>query len=258
MTAMARRDLVALALGASALLGVGAGAARAQGGPPLVTDDAETLRGGEWEINLAAIGAFARGRREFAAPNADINYGWGKCVQLKLDLPWTFVHEPGERPKSGLGAANVGIKWRFLGSACDSERRAGVAMSVFPQVEWSWLQSSVSRGITEPGKQFLLPLEASTEIGDYKVAFEVGRNFVEHRADEWVAGTAVARACGWIECAVEIRARAFPHDTQVLANLGVRWKIDSLELMLGGGREWGRRTDDQLRGLVYVGVKLQR
>ena len=38
-----------------AILMVAVGAARAQGGPPLVTDDPDTPGDGHWEINLAAI-----------------------------------------------------------------------------------------------------------------------------------------------------------------------------------------------------------
>jgi len=42
--------------------------ARAQGGPPMVTDDPDTPGDGHWEINLAAIGAHTPGRFDLAAP----------------------------------------------------------------------------------------------------------------------------------------------------------------------------------------------
>src|SRR2546425_12967779 len=86
----------------------------AQGGPPLVTDDPETPGNGHWEINLAATGAHTSGQWDIAAPDVDINYGWGEHVQLKLDVPWLFVHETDQPWKSGLGAPDLGVKWRFV------------------------------------------------------------------------------------------------------------------------------------------------
>jgi hypothetical protein len=52
----------------------------AQGGPPLVTDDPHTPGAGKWEINHAVIGQHTPGQWEIAAPDLDINYGWGKNV----------------------------------------------------------------------------------------------------------------------------------------------------------------------------------
>src|SRR6266446_5335818 len=114
MITMMRIAMIA-AYGAVALaVLVASEAAFAQGGPPLVTDDPETPVDGHWEINLATIGSHTSGRWAIAAPDADINYGWGEHVQLKLDIPWLFVHEAGQPWKSGLGAPDVGVKWRFI------------------------------------------------------------------------------------------------------------------------------------------------
>jgi hypothetical protein len=74
----------------------------AQGGAPLETDDPETPGDGHWEINLATIGHHTPGRWEIQAPDADINYGWGADVQLKLAIPWVFVNESGLPAAGGL------------------------------------------------------------------------------------------------------------------------------------------------------------
>ncbi len=143
-----------LAAAAVVLVAGGIGTARAQGGPPMVTDDPETPGDGKWEINLAGLGSRTRaGRWEVSVPDADINYGWGDRIQLKLDVPWTFVRESGERWKSGLGAGNVGVKWRFLDGG-----DGGLSMSTYPQYLSGWLQSSKKRGITSDEKEFFLPL----------------------------------------------------------------------------------------------------
>src|SRR5215831_17745582 len=71
----------------------------AQGGPPMVTDDPGTPGDGHWEINLGAIGTRTPGHWEIAAPDADINYGWGVRVQLKVDVPWLTTRDDGQHWK---------------------------------------------------------------------------------------------------------------------------------------------------------------
>jgi hypothetical protein len=236
-----------------ALLVFASEAAFAQGGPPLVTDDPETPGNGHWEINLATIASHTSGRWEIAAPDADINYGWGEHVQLKLDVPWNFVHETDQRWKSGLGAANVGVKWRFV----DIED-SGFSMSTYPQFSWNWLSSSARRGISTPGRQFFLPIEAATVAGEYALDAEVGRNFVQRGPNQWAAGFVVAHSCGAnVECLGEVRETWVPHNSQTLLNVGVHWKLnESLVLLASAGREFGARTDDQQRLLLYFGFQL--
>src|SRR5256885_3967950 len=88
--------------------------AMAQGGPPMATDDPQTPGNGKWEINLGALGTRTPTRKELNVPDADINYGLGERIQLKVDVPWSFAKESGEGWKSGLGTESVGVKWRFV------------------------------------------------------------------------------------------------------------------------------------------------
>jgi hypothetical protein len=227
--------------------------ALAQGGPPLVTDDPETPGNGRWEINLAAIGAHTPGRWEVAAPDADINYGWGDRVQLKVDIPWVFARESGQAWKAGLGSGDFGVKWRFI-----DQDESGFSMSTYPQLTRNLLPSSTRRGITAPDKELLLPVEVATEVGGFGLDAEVGRNFVEHEPDQWVAGVIVAHSCAEnVECLAELHETSAPHDRQTLVNLGVHWKLsDSLILLAAAGREFGSRTDSQRSSLVYLGLQL--
>jgi hypothetical protein len=230
-------------------------AVSAQGGPPLVTDDPETPGNGRWEINLATIASHTSGRWEIAAPDVDINYGWGEHVQLKLDVPWNFVHETDQRWKSGLGAANVGVKWRFV----DIED-SGFSMSTYPQLSWNWLSSSARRGISPSGRQFFLPIEDATVAGEYTLDAEVGRNFVQQGSSQWAAGFVVAHSCGEnVECLGEVHETSAAHNSQTLLNVGVHWKLnESLVLLASAGREFGAHTEDQQRLLLYFGFQLLR
>ena len=199
--------------------------------------------------------AHTPGRWEIAAPDADINYGWGDRIQLKVDIPWIFARESGPGWKSGLGAGDFGVKWRFI-----DQEQSGFSMSTYPQVTRNLLSSSSRRGITAPGKQLLLPVEAATEAGGFGLDAEVGRNFVEHGPDQWLAGVIVAHLCAEnVECLVELHETWAPTDRQTLVNLGVHWKLnDSLAFLAAAGREFGSRTDDRRNSLVYIGFQLLR
>jgi hypothetical protein len=240
-------------INALALLFAGCGAAWAQGGPPLVTDDPETPGDGHWEINLATIAAHTAGRWEVAAPDADINYGWGEHIQLKVDVPWVFVHEAGEPWKSGLGAADVGVKWRFI----DIEDK-GFSMSTYPQYTRTWLSSSATRGISASGGRLLLPVEAATVIHEFSVDAEFGPNFVQYGTTQWFSGVIVAHECGHnLECLGEVHHVLAANNSQTLLNLGVHWKLnESMVVLAAAGREVGAHTDDQQRLLAYLGVQL--
>jgi len=247
----AGRTLRWLALAAAALV---AGPALAQGGPPMVTDDPETPGDGHWEINLGAIATRTHGRLELAAPDADINYGWGDHIQLKADIPWTSVRDDGQRWKSGLGTSQLGVKWRFI-----DQEQAGFAVSTYPQYSRSMLDSSTRRGITSGGHEFFLPIEIATEVAGFGVSTEFGRNFVTGGGDnQWVAGIVAGHECGaGRECILEVRRAQSPGAGQTLVNVGIHWKLNDTYTLLGAiGREFGPPTEDRRNLLVYLGVQI--
>jgi hypothetical protein len=225
----------------------------AQGGPPLVTDDPETPGAGKWEINHAVIGQRTPGRWEIAAPDLDINYGWGENIQLKLDVPWVFARNDGEPWKSGLGRGDVGVKWRFV-----DEDKAGFAVSTYPQFGWNILPSSARRGITTDEREFLLPVEISKKVGDVGYDVELGRNFVHGGESQWVAGLIVAPKCGEKgECLFEVHHTYSSEEHQTLVNIGLRWKLaEKASLLAAVGREFGTSSEEQRRALIYLGVQI--
>ena len=96
--------------------------------------------------------------------------------------------------------------------------------------------------------------------GEYALDAEVGRNFVQYGSSQWAAGFVVAHSCGEnLECLGEVRETSAAHDSQTLLNFGVHWKLnESLVLLAAAGREFGARTDDQQRLLLYFGFQLLR
>jgi hypothetical protein len=120
------------------------------------------------------------------------------------------------------------------------------------------VSSSATRGISAPGGQFFLPIEAATVVGDYTLDAEVGHNFVQFGPDQWVAGAVVAHSCGKnLECLGELHEVFAPHNSQTLLNVGMHWKLNESQVLLASvGREFGTHTEDQQRFAFYLGIQL--
>ena len=244
----------ALLIVASLLLST-APPARAQGGPPMVTDDPGTPGDGHWEINFGAITAHTRGRTEIAAPDIDLNYGWGDHIQLKVDAPWVSAHDSGQGWKAGTGDTEFGVKWRFI-----DEEQGGFSLSTYPQYTRSLSNSSIRRGLASAGHEFFLPLELAGDVGEFSFTTEAGRNLVQGGPNQWVAGLVVAHGCGeGVECMAELHTVQSPGEHQTLFNVGLHWKLEeSLTLLAAVGRDFGTRTDEQRQSLVYLGLQFTR
>ena len=223
----------------------------------MVTDDPGTPGAGKWEINLGAIASRTHGgRREAAAPDADINYGWGDNIQLKADVPWVSARDEGQRWRSGLGEGNFGLKWRFV-----DQEKSGYSLSTYPQYTRGLVSSSDRRGITSPGHAFFLPVELSMDIGGFGVAAEVGRNFVSGSGvNQWVAGIVASHECAeGVECLAEIHQTQANGEHLTLLNFGLHWKLqESLTLLAAAGREFGTRSDERRQSLIYIGLQFTR
>src|SRR5215207_1665483 len=103
--------------------------AQAQGGPPLVTDDPGTPGNRHWEVNLAGTVEHTAETSLYEVPLADVNYGLGERIQLKLELPLLVESSNGAR--TGFGNPVMGVKWRFL-----EDSSSGLAISTYPQFEF--------------------------------------------------------------------------------------------------------------------------
>jgi hypothetical protein len=201
------------------------------------------------------------GEKQLSLPDADINYGWGGHIQLKVDTPWLLSKADGEPAKSGLGATNLGIKWRFV----DADR-SGFSVSTYPQVFINTLPSSYRRGLTAPGQTWLLPIEISTERGGFGFDGELGRYLSTssmarlEQPDAWVAGFIVSHDCAFrLECLAEIRQSFAPGDAQTLLNLGGhRLLSESLSLLFAVGHAFGPARPDHQQLLFYLGLQLHR
>jgi len=152
--------------------------ARAQGGPPLLTNDPGTPGAENWEINIAAMPVLSRDQNTYQLPQLDINYGIGPCIQLTLEIPYVVATIPGAPRATGWSNASPGVKWRFI------DNKRGWNVSFFPQLATGGASGDVRSGIATAGTRILLPIEVQKNIGPLEVNAEAGYYVPFHEANE--------------------------------------------------------------------------
>jgi hypothetical protein len=221
-----------------------------QGGPPLETDDPETLRRGRWEINLAGTVEHAAERTLYEAPLADANYGMSDRVQLKLEIPFLFQRDGGTR--SGLGNPMLGVKWRFL-----EDSSSGSAVSTYPQLE---LRTPVlSLGDEQDESSLLLPIELATVWRGLGINAEAGYRMIRDEPGELMYGLAIGlQAVANIELLSECNGWSGLDgpDSELVCQVGARQEVGEHYSFLGAvgtGVTGGPRERTRLH--MYFGLQ---
>ena len=236
------------------LLALGSGTARAQAGPPFLTNDPGTPGNANWEINLGSMQTIARGVSSYQVPQIDLNFGVGDRIQLTYEVPYILQTSTGRPLERGWGNGYPGFKWRFLDQGED-----GWQMSVFPQVETAGSPLARQKGIAEAGPRYLLPIELTRKIGPLDVDFEAGYYVAGHSPRERVFGLVVGRSVTErLELDAELyddRAHdAAPHSTTL--DLGGRYKLrQGIIALFMAGRSVNGFGDGQPEFIGYMGIQ---
>ena len=239
-------------LAASVVLLLAAQAARAQAGPPMITNDPGTPGDGKWEINVAAIGTVGHGSWEYALPEVDANYGVGEHVQLSANFGWNHRTSDG-RTESGGEPLELGVRWRFL-----DEEPNGIDLAVQPVWVSKGPAASVRKGLAPAHQEFVLPLQAAKSFGGLTIGAELARHFVADEDDEWQGGAWMAHDCfESFECLAEVNTTwAEGESAATIVNLGLRHELNEHLILMGS---LGRQVSGEDRATVfYAGVQLLR
>ena len=152
--------------------------AKAQGGPPFITDDPGTPGNHHWEINFGWIADHNPANATYQTPDIDMNYGWGDRIQLKYELPMAVATDPNNTTRAGLGESLLGIKWRpyeyHRAGEPKSDENMLFSLGTYPQASINNPTSAVRRGIVENGPQYYLPMEFTAKTGWVSWNGEVG------------------------------------------------------------------------------------
>jgi hypothetical protein len=229
-------------------------AAHAQGGPPMLTDDPGTPGNGQWEINTAYLEDRTSLVRERSFPHIDLNYGLGDHIQLKYETGYLFVSGPGtDGVKHDFDDSLLGIKWRFL-----DQGKAGVDMSVYPQLDLVNSNPSVRRGVAEPGPNLLLPIEVAHAFGSFTLVSEIGYQYWSEQPNEWVAGLLGAiEVTKQLELMAELRSISehFLSGGDLIVNVGLRREIVGHLKLLAAAGTGLRSGADTTRFVGYLGFQ---
>ena len=262
--------------------------ARAQGGPPFITDDPGTPGNRHWEINFGWIANHNPGNAYYQTPDIDMNYGWGDHIQLKYELPMAVATDESNTTRAGLGESLLGVKWRPYEhhTAGNSHQRRGpvagdpdeaktdenmnFSLGTYPQVSINNPTSAVRRGIVEPGPQYYLPIEFTAKWGPIDFDGEVGRWIGNrHVPSRWGRGLIAGHEFSErLELYGEIydlqdanRIDATPKQRALTADFGGRQTLDHaghLRLLFMAGRaiQAVTRQNSEPDWIAYLGVQL--
>jgi hypothetical protein len=149
--------------------------ARAQAGPPYITNDPGTPGNANWEINIAEMTTIERGVDANQVPQIDMNYGLGDRIQLTYEIPYVVQTADGQPGASAWSNALPGVKWRFV-----DQGEGGWQIATFPQFETRASAYAQRTGIAEDGPRLLLPMEFARSVGPMDLDFEAGYYFPWH------------------------------------------------------------------------------
>jgi len=237
---------------------------RAQGGPPMLTDDPGTPGSGHWELNFSTIAQREAGSTELEIPYLDLNYGVGDTGQVTLQVFWEYERPPSGPTENGLGASVLGYKWRFF-----DQGDKGWQVATFPQCTFLIPGSnSGRRGLASPDPGLLLPIEVGRDFGPFSANLEVGRILgPQGRADQigvgggWLAGMVLGRTVApgvEIDAEVHTQTSSDPRQAEWTFNAGTR--IDTSRnttILFSVGRDLRNTLSPRVSFLSYMGFQVR-
>jgi Putative MetA-pathway of phenol degradation len=158
---------------------------------PLISDDAEVVDKGRWELELHGErgrdrenGVKLRGMQVEAA----IAYGVAKDLEVKIELPYlhaTIDDGSARETVKGRGDVEVDLKWNFV-------ERDGLELTLMPFATLPTGRDD--RGLGAGRARFGLDFVAAREWGDFELIGNVGylrnRNRIGERTSLWRASAA--------------------------------------------------------------------
>ena len=247
--------------------------ARAQGGPPFITDDPGTPGNKHWEINIGWVGNHNPGASSYQTPDIDLNYGWGDRIQLKYEIPMAVATDPNNTTRAGLGGSFPGIKWRpyehHKAGEAPTDENMDFSIGTYPQAYFNNPTSAVRRGIVEDGPEYYLPVEMTAKWGPIHFNGEVGHWFGNHRGpSRWGRGLIAGHEfndrleiyCELYDLQDANRIGEAPRQRELTLDAGGRQSLNranTIRLLFMGGRsiQAVTRQNSEPNWIAYVGFQ---
>ncbi len=171
-------------------------------------------------------------------PLFDINYGFRRNVQLKVEFPLLYVHPVGDGHQFGQGDTLVGVKWRFL-----EEEARWPQLAFYPQVVLPTGDSK--RGLGDGKPSYLIPLVGQKSWNKWTVYGNLGYTVQTAKGSRnfWYSGIVINRDISErLKLGVELfgnsKKEADGH-SDVAFNVGGELKLtDRYRLLFSAGRSF--------------------
>jgi len=230
--------------------------ARAQGGPPMITDDPGTPGNRHWEINLAVAFQHFPDETSYDAPVIDLNYGVGEHIQLTLQGGPVLLKRDDHGVIGGMGGTEAAVKWRFL-----DQKDAGFDVSMFPRVIFNVQPSSALRGLAEDGTHFQIPFQAAKSFGRFHADVEVGPRIGTVGRGEWLYGIVGGvdldkTATTALMAELQGTSRTNFDRDFLTVNVGVRHEFTKTRILIASFGHELRDPNQSLAWIGYFGVQL--
>jgi hypothetical protein len=235
----------------------GSSALRAQGAPPMKTDDTGTPDKGHWEMNVGVEHARTEAGNETALPALEFNYGLHDGVELSYAVAGLRVHEKGAGTETGFSNSEIALKWRFRDGG-----KTGWSVAVHPGLEFNNPGSSSKRkGLVEDGSTLVLPLLLEREFGEFTLSLNAVHAVHFKHADDWSYGVNLSSDVSEaIALGIELYGTATQSfdRTGLLLNVGAAVKVDERNsLHLAVGRDLHRHDGDKADFVGYLGWQIR-
>jgi hypothetical protein len=229
--------------------------ARAQGGPPFLTNDPGTPGDANWEINLGSMQSLARGGSAYQVPQLDINLGLGDRIQLTYEIPYALQDSAGQALHGGWGNAFSGVKWRFL-----DQGEQGWQLSTFPQIETGVSAHAQLTGIGIPDRAILCRWRSRERSARSSSMWKPATTFLrmDRRSASSVLSPAGQSPGGWSSTPKStMTAPMAPCRMSPRFDLGGRYQLlPGVIALFMGGRSLNGFADGQPEFFGYLGVQV--
>lgn len=219
----------------------------------MLTDDPDTPGPHYWEINFSAFLEKLPGVRLVELPRLDLNYGVGRRIQLKYEIPWLRMMADDEPTVHATGNSVAGVKWRFLG-----QEKELLAWSIYPQVEFRTGHGALDKGLVDDSLVFIMPTEVTIELSHVEFNGEFGRTFVHDGDNGWLYGLASEMGVHKrLELLAEIHGERSGDDpAELVLNFGGRQKLTKKMILMASVGRAVRGSEDKPTLLFYTGLQI--
>lgn len=231
--------------------------------PPLATDDPGTPGSHGFEIALI-LDCDVTSSDNSCESVVNAAFGIGSKTQFRVSRGYTRQAGAGQTTLTGLGATDVGVKYRFVD-------KNGLRLAIFPALRLNdaTRQTSLDGSLLPTaGTSIYLPLIVSKQVGGVTVIANVGRriNFSTSEQNSTFTSLAVGHATGRTSKAmVEIASEASSSDRRTDFRIGwaknispKSWRSYQANFFTSYGQSLRTSADGKIHRTLLVGVSIAR